>query len=183
MTLRFLNLSKSNPNFLVACRRTCLYVCVACARALVCARRTLHAEMSSSKYEHCSVNHSKMDRLHLMYKHHIKGAGQARTDIDKPCKDPSIQQSGQELLHNTLTKTPHWARTQMKHLPTCWIIWRHHQHIRSESSKEGTAHNIQRVQQSPSCRNIKGHRGLRSTNTAKVKTVLPFRKSATLAIL
>jgi hypothetical protein len=39
-----------------------------------------------------------------MHKHHIKGAGQARTDIDKPCKDPSIQQSGQELLQNTLTK-------------------------------------------------------------------------------
>ena len=27
-----------------------------------------------------------MDRLHLMYKHHIKGAGQARTDIDNPVK-------------------------------------------------------------------------------------------------
>jgi len=44
-----------------------------------------------------------MDRLHLMHKHHTKGAGQARTDIDKLWKDPSVQQSYQEQLHNTLT--------------------------------------------------------------------------------
>ena len=56
MTLRFLNLSKSNPNFLVVCRHACLYVCVACVRALVCARRSEHAEMCSSKYEHRSVH-------------------------------------------------------------------------------------------------------------------------------
>ena len=107
----------------------------------------------TSKFVHRSVNHSKMDTLQLMHKHHIKGAGQRRTDIDKSCKDPSIQQSYQQ------------------------------QHRRSESSKEGTAHNIQRVPQSPSCRNTKGHRGLRSTNTAKVKTVLPFRKGATTSWL
>jgi len=33
----------------------------------------------------------------------------------------------------------------MKHLPTFWSIWRLQQHRRSESSKEGTTHNIQRV--------------------------------------
>ncbi|KAK2149057.1 hypothetical protein LSH36_469g00017 [Paralvinella palmiformis] len=55
--------------------------------------------------------------------------------------------------------------------------------IEGRRAQKKEQHNIQRVQQSPSCRNIKGHRGLRSTNTAKVKTVLPFRKSATMAIV
>ena len=39
-----------------------------------------------------------------MHKHHTEGACQARTDIDKLCKDPLVQQSYQEQLHNTLTK-------------------------------------------------------------------------------
>ena len=39
-----------------------------------------------------------------MHKHHTKVTGQARTDIDKLCKDPSVQHSYQEQLHNTLTK-------------------------------------------------------------------------------
>jgi len=50
------------------------------------------------------ITRLKMARLHLMHKHHIKGACEARTDIDKPCKDPLIQESYQEQLHNTLTK-------------------------------------------------------------------------------
>jgi len=56
MTLRFLYLSKSNPNFFVWRRRASLYVCVVCVRALVCARRSVHAEMNSSKYEHLIVH-------------------------------------------------------------------------------------------------------------------------------
>ena len=45
-----------------------------------------------------------MDKLHLVHKHHSKGTGQAHIDIDKLCKDPSVQQSYQEQLQNTLTE-------------------------------------------------------------------------------
>ena len=50
MILRFLNLSKSNTNLLIVYRRACLYVRVACVCALVCARRSLHAEACTPKW-------------------------------------------------------------------------------------------------------------------------------------
>ena len=111
MTLRFLNLSKSNPNFLVLCRRTCLYVCVACARALVCARRTLHAEMSSSKYEHCSVNHSKMDRLHLMTSITSKAQARHALTLTNPVK---ILQYNSQVRNYCIT---HWPNTTFSQDP------------------------------------------------------------------
>ena len=119
------------------------------------------------------ITRLRMDRLHLVHKHHTKGTGQLRTDIAKLCKDPSVQQ--ERIRNDCIAHWPNtnWARTQM-------IIWRLQQQRRSESSKEGPAHNIQQqIPQPPSHQNNKRHWSLTYTNTAKVKTALPFGKSAT----
>ena len=86
-------------------------------RALVCACRSLHAEMSSSKYEYRSVhveicvNHSKMDRLHLMTS--ITSNAQARhaLTLTNPVK---ILQYNSQVRNYCIT---HWPNTTFSQDP------------------------------------------------------------------
>ena len=178
MTLRFLNLSKSNPNFLVACRRTCLYVCVACARALVCARRTLHAEMSSSKYEHCSVNHSKMDRLHLMTSITSKAQARHALTLTNPVK---ILQYNSQVRNYCIT---HWPNTTFSLDPNETFIDLLDYMKTSAAYKVGELKRRNSTQHTagPTVTELSEHQRapkLKIYQHSKSKVVLPFRKGAT----